>query len=226
MQIGTKAKQHFVFVRRRGTVLFCALFLSVWTSVDARAEIKDNHSFRSIEWENDFVRSQSLSMSAFRLFPGAQIVPLSERKLSSAYGLQLGQKLRDHWSGRVSFFCGSTGGAADDLIWSYLASDLHHPLIPESLYQTGVFKFFRPNIFFGLGVTTRWQKTRMSLNFIPTLRYEFSEPIAVAGTQWLFSLSDEFMLGFEYRFSQSAQESRHRGGLIGASLVWGSLEKN
>lgn len=205
------------------SVLFSAF---IWLAMvifakPATADLNEGHSFRPITWERDFVSSNSLSFTVMKLLPGAQIVITPDRAVGSAYGLQLGQKLRDDWTGRISMFCGRTGPAAGEYVWSYLTSELLHPLIPEDMKTHGVFRYVRPFGFFGAGMTTRWQNMSLNLNLIPTLRYEATEPTAAAGVMLQIPVANELMLSFEYRFMQSARSSRTRGSVLGGSLVWG-----
>jgi hypothetical protein len=208
------------------TSVLCSAFIglaAVFFSKTARANLNEGHSFRPIGWERDFVSSSSLSFTVMKLLPGAQIISTPERAVASAYGLQLGQNLRDNWAGRISMFCGRTGPGAGEYVWSYLASDLLHPLMTEEMNSTGPFRYARPFGFFGVGMTTRWQNMSLNLNLIPTLRYEATEPTAFAGVLLQIPVANELMLAVEYRFMQSARNSQTRGNVLGGSLVWGQM---
>lgn len=213
-------KVNFTFV-----FLVPFIVLMVFVSRTATANLKEGQSFRPITWEQDFVRSNSLAFTAIRLLPGAQIVTTPERTVDSAYGLQLGQNLRDDWMGRISLFFGQTGAREGEYMWSFLGSDLVHPLVSTDLLNHAIFQMIRPMGFFGLGMTSRWQRMSLNLNLIPTLRFEASEPIAYAGAYLVAPMTDELMASFEYRFMQSARNSRTRGNVFGVSLVWGRLAK-
>lgn len=212
--------------RKSASAATCRRFFvaaACFVSCSALADLKDRQSFRPVEWESDFVSENSLSIGAFALTPGAKIVELQGQNVYAAYGLQLTQYLRDDWNGRVGLHLGRTGPRQGQYVWTFISSDLQRPLIPESLYQSGPFRFFRPLISFGLGGVSRWQNSGMGLNVVPTLRYELSEPVAHVGTQLLFPFSDELIFSIEYRFLQSARVSRHRGSTWGASLIWGKI---
>lgn len=219
MQNETKLK--FIF----GSVCVMLLCSFISLSKIASANLIDRQSFRPIEWESDFVSAHSLSFSGMILLNGAQIVRSEEQKLKSAFGLQLCQSLRDQWTGRVGLFVGRTGPAPGQYVWTLLGSDLQHSLIPEKLYDFSFFKYVRPNGFFGLGVTSRWENTGLGLNLIPTLRYNVSEPVAQFGLQLLSPLADELIFEIEYRFLQSARVSQNRGSTIALSLIWGRISK-
>lgn len=211
------------FASRRIWALW--MFFLMCLPCAVRADLNDVQSFRPIEWDSDFVRSHALFVGGWRLFKGSSIVPLDEQNISSSFGLQLAQNLRDHWQGRVGLFLGQTGSRAGRYVWSFLGSDLTHPLIPESVYDVGLFNYLRPFVFFGLGVTSQWETMELSLHLIPTWRYQLSEPVAFGGAHVIFPFSNELMLSLEYRFLQSARYSRHRGSVVGASIVWGRLDK-
>lgn len=206
-------------------VAFCRFFAvaACFVSCPSVADLNDRQSFRPVAWESDFVSGNSLSVGAFALTGEAKIVELQGQKVNAAYGLQLTQYLRDDWNGRVGLHVGRTGPKQGQYVWTLLSSDLQRPLIPESLYHVGAFRFFRPLISFGLGGVSRWQNSGLGLNLVPTLRYELSEPVAHVGTQLLFPFADELIFSVEYRFLQSARVSSHRGSTWGASLIWGKI---
>lgn len=205
-------------------VLFTLLFFCFVPAVSFCNESTKNPTFRPIEWERDFTSSSSLSLGGFKLFNNSEIVDLAGQHLDSAYGLQLSQNLRDHWKGRVSFYCGRTGADVGQFVWSVIGSDLQHPLVSESVYDWSFIKYLRPFVFFGLGMTSRWANAGTGLNLIPTLRYEISEPIGYAGIQLQGKIASEFILAVEYRLLQSARASRERGHTLGASLIWGRMD--
>lgn len=219
MQKGLKLKITSLVIR---TLLFCLLAQGLSS---ARADLNEGHSFRPIAWEKDFTDQSSLALSAFTLSSRAQMVASEGTPVRSAFGLKLSQNLRDNWSGRMGLFCGRSSDAQDSFIWSFLGSDLMHPLIPESYFNHPAFRWARPHVYFGIGLTSRWANTGLKINLVPTMRYETTEPATYAGFEVLSQVAEEMQVGADYRFVQSARVSKNRGHMFGLSLVWGKLEK-
>jgi hypothetical protein len=209
--------------------IFVLAIVALLRSQIALAEIRDAQSFKPIEWESDFSKSNSLSVNWFR-FPDKVQLALPEDaitfdELRNGFGIQLGQWLRGQWQGRIGFYLASTGSAKGAYVWSFLGSDLQHPLVTGELGEKAIFRYFRPFVYFGLGVSSRWENSEVRYNLIPTFRYEASEPSAYFGSSFLFKLSDEILFGLDFRYFQSARNSRNRFPGFGASVVWGELEK-
>lgn len=218
-------KVKFSFLLGLMTAGLCLSFIPL----RARAELRDSQSFQPIEWESDFVRDNSLALTWLGLPQGTHLAKPDDqdvfRNLRNTFGLQLGQLLRDHWQGRIGLFLTRTNPKVGGYVWGFLGSDLQHALIPEALYDQGVFRYFRPYGHFGLGFSTRWENSKTRYNLIPTFRYEASEPAAYGGFSAMYRLSDELLLGFEFRYFQSARNSQNHFPSWGGSLVWGGLEK-
>lgn len=219
MQSEPRMKINFLFIRL--LVLFCC------TAFPARifADLTDRQSLAPMEWEKDFVQTHALSVGALRLGKGAQLVSMNDQTLNSAFGLNLANHLRDHWTGRLGLHFGRTGAEQGQFVWTSVGSDLQRPMIPESLFNVSLFKYVRPYVFFGLGAVSRWENVKSGINLIPTLRYHTSESAFYAGAQILIPFADEYMFGAEYRFLQSMKESRTRGGAVGVSVHWGRWER-
>ncbi|NBO37125.1 hypothetical protein EBU99_00915 [bacterium] len=191
----------------------------------AFADLHETQSFQPVQWESDFVADKNLSFTTMLVPERSQIVGLLSGPVRTAYGLQLGQRLRDHWMGRVSLFFGRNEAKTGNLLWSFLGSDLSHPLISDALSEWNFFRVLRPIGFFGLGFVSRWENTAFKYNLLPTARYELSEPIAYAGGMLQLQVAQEVILATEYRYLQSARASHNRGPTFAISLIWGSLEK-
>jgi hypothetical protein len=218
MQNEVRMKFNFVFFRALLLIIVCCIF-----SRPASANIIEKQSLAPIEWEKDFVESNVLSAGGLRLLGNAEIVDMDGESVTAAYGIQLINHLRDQWSGRLGLHIGRTGPAEGEYVWTFLGSDLQHPLIPEVLYNKAVFSYIRPFLFFGLGAVSRWENMTSKLNPVPALRYNISDAVFFTGVQFLIPVAGELMLGFEYRFLQSMKVSRSRGGTAGISLSWGRM---
>ena len=207
--------------------LICLLFLVAPARL--YADLRDGQSFKPIEWDADFSKSRTFEASWIRFPRGVQHAQPAEKELfddvRSGVGLQLGQWLRDRWQGRMSLLLAQTDSKVGGYVWTFLGSDLKHPLIFGAAQEYWLFSHLKPYAFFGLGVSSRWENSQVRYNLIPTYRYEVSEPAIYFGTSLMIRLAGEFLLSLEFRHFESARSSKNSFPLWGASLVWGDLEK-
>lgn len=208
-------------------MLICLSFL-IFSDM-AHAELREGQSFKPIEWDADFSKDRTLEATWLWFPRGIQIVQPDEQELFNdlinGFGLQLGQWIRDQWQGRMSIFLAQTTPKTGGYVWSFLGSDLKHPLVFGNFAQHKFFQHAKPFGFFGLGVSSRWESSRIRYNLIPTFRYDVSEPTVHLGSSLMIQLSDEMMLSLEFRYFESMRKSGNKFPLWGVSLAWGHLEK-
>jgi hypothetical protein len=202
-----------------------ALLFIILRSGHAHSDIRDSQSMQPIAWEPDFTNENTLSLSWLHLPDGLPFLTTPDHPDAAAvkniFGIQLGRTLRERWLGRVGVMLAQEGARRGDHVWSFIGSDLQYTGLFPSKEPEQTILSFRPHIFFGLGVLSRWENSITRYNLVPTARYEASEPSAYGGVAFQFRFARELILEIEGRYFQSARVSMNRGLSVGGSLVWG-----